>query len=318
MAKGYKRRGRPVPTRIDADALQHFEALGLSDVDEYRSWCGEHGFSDGLNKGAPQRKRELRAAEKLIADAALHDARRLARKPGRTISSIYRGDIDRAELPPGVFGRVHDAFAATQGRPDARNALHLLLLRADECSDLVDDASVVPQFREERGNTYIDAMLALAAHRDEWIREPKNWRPRSHNPRRQFGSLARHLLSLYDVPAFMDTAWFGGDTSAARTHQRWFLDVGAGTNIRKVGDMPIQLTKRMAHLLMQAAPRSTIPEALRRTQVIGMGGAEALADAVLATRLGSSFENEEFWVSVVKFLVLGHVSDSGNASPASS
>ena len=315
MAKGYKRKGRPAPTRIDAGALLHFEALGLPDARQYRAWCGEHGFSDGLNKGAQQRKRELRAAEKIKADAALHDARRLTRKPGRTISSIYRGDIGTAELPPGVFGRVHDAFAATQGRPDARNALHLLLLRADECSDLVDDASVVPQFRAEPGNTYVDAMLALAFRCDEWIREPRDWRPRTHNPRRQFGSLARHLLSLYDVPAFMDTAWFGGDTSVARTQQRWFLDVGAGTNIRKVDDMPIQLTKRMAHLLMQASPRSTIPEALRRTQVIGMGGAEALADAVLATRLGSSFENEDFWVSVVKFLVYNPMLDPDYAAP---
>ena len=80
------------------------------------------------------------------------------------------------------------------------------------------------------------------------------WRPDSHNGRKQFGSLARHLLANYDVPAFMDIAWFFGEEDEARQQQGWFVHVGTGGNIRKA-DVPLTLTKKMAHLFFGVAAR---------------------------------------------------------------
>ena len=70
-------------------------------------------------------------------------------------------------------------------------------------------------------------------------------------PAEQFGSLARHLLARYDVPAFLDAAWRDGLTAEGVRHQGWFKHVGRGENIRTADDLPIPMTKRMAHHFLQ-------------------------------------------------------------------
>ena len=304
-----------VAADADAQLMAHVEALGLPSVEAYGQWCVDRGFGAGLNKSRAQRKGELQAAENLRADAALLNTRRMTNKPKHTIRRIHEGVFTRDEMPTPLLARIHDAFTATDGTPGARDALYTLLRQVENRSDLLSLEAVAPQYGDEAGNTYIDAVLALALRRDAWRRDATDWSPSSHNSRRQFGSLARHLLTSYDVPAFMDTAWFQGLTADARLRQDWFVAIGTGTNIRKVGGVPIELTKKMAHLLMQAPRTFTVDQALRWTQVVGMGGSDALAEAIMSTRLGGSFENEEFWVSVVKFLVYSPMLDPSYAEP---
>jgi hypothetical protein len=59
----------------------------------------------------------------------------------------------------------------------------------------------------------------------------------------------------------------------------------------------------MAHHFMLAPDHFTVEAALRFGQVRGLGGSEVLAGAVAATRLGRSFEHDEFWRSVLQFFV---------------
>src|SRR4051812_10912535 len=59
----------------------------------------------------------------------------------------------------------------------------------------------------------------------------------------------------------------------------------------------------MAHHFLQAPDHLVVEAALRWGQVRGMGGARPLALVVAATRLGRSFEAEDFWGTVVRFLV---------------
>ena len=80
------------------------------------------------------------------------------------------------------------------------------------------------------------------------------------------------------------------------------MHVGSGGNVRKA-DLPLPYTKRMAHLFLQAPDHFSVDQALRWGQVLGLGGSERLAEAVVATRLGRSFEAEDFWGKVVRFLV---------------
>ena len=58
----------------------------------------------------------------------------------------------------------------------------------------------------------------------------------------------------------------------------------------------------MAHEVMQAPADLTVVEALRWGQCLGFGGSPELARAILATRVGRSFEHEEFWSTVIQFL----------------
>ena len=56
-------------------------------------------------------------------------------------------------------------------------------------------------------------------------------------------------------------------------------------------------------MFLQAPDHFSVEQALRWGQVRGLGGSERLAETVVATRLGRSFESEEFWSTVVLFLV---------------
>jgi hypothetical protein len=65
--------------------------------------------------------------------------------------------------------------------------------------------------------------------------------------------------------------------------QNWRAD--ADGNIRLAG-LPLDLTKRMAHVFTLAPGHFSIEQALRWSQVVGQGGADELAHAVLQTPLG--------------------------------
>jgi len=148
----------------------------------------------------------------------------------------------------------------------------------------------------------VSGLFALSAHYEDWIRPPESWEPAGINPLPQFSSLASQLLAAYPVPGFMTWVWLKGQTPEARRHQGWYKHIGAGRNIRKA-DLPLPYTKKMAHHFLHVPDHLTVEQALRWGQVRGLGGSKALAMTVAATRLGRSFEAEDFWVSVVQFFV---------------
>ena len=80
------------------------------------------------------------------------------------------------------------------------------------------------------------------------------------------------------------------------------MHLANGGNIRDL-ETPIRLTRRMAHLFGRAPRLGTLEKSMRWAQVIGMGGNDALAQAILKTRLGRNYKNDEFWNTVVLFLV---------------
>lgn len=281
---------------------EHAVALGLSGVEEYRTWCVRHGLSDALHKGSRQRLKELDLARQERGDAALHAVRRLTRRPTETIEAIFSGDIGAGELKTEYLRRVAGVAADLSGSPPVRAALRHLLLHLEGCADLADLTPAVAQLGAAPGNTFLDGLAALARHCDLWLRDPADWRPGTHSRQRQFGSLARHLLARYGLPAFMDSAWFRGDTPQARQQQSWFVHLGTGGNLR-AAEVPVALTRRMAHCFLQAPDDCTVEQALRWGQIVGQGGDEALVRAVNVTFLGESFQAEEFWGTVIHWLV---------------
>ncbi|MFO0909657.1 MAG: PcfJ domain-containing protein [Isosphaeraceae bacterium] len=177
--------------------------------------------------------------------------------------------------------------------PEPRLLRHLAFL-CQERSDLLAGASL-PR--------YAAALMALSAHWRDWIRPPDDWQPPEGDPATQFGSLARHLLAAYDVPQFMDAAWRAGLTAEGIRQQGWFKWVGIGQNIRTAPDLPIPLTKRMAHHFVQAPRDLDFPSAFRWAQVRGLGGDDQLARRIVASRIGTEFDRDAFWVPVVRWLI---------------
>jgi hypothetical protein len=145
-------------------------------------------------------------------------------------------------------------------------------------------------------------LFALALHHADWLRPVEAWQPSRANPTPQFTALAHHLFALYPVPAFMTSAWFQVPPDGPHAEQRWYKHLGLGHSIR-TADLPLPFTRAMAHHFSQAPHHYTVSAALRWAQVRGLGGEDPLARAVVATRLGREFGNEEFWLKVLRFFV---------------
>ncbi len=309
----------PKRTRSHDHALKarqfqrHIKELGLSSEYEYRTWCVEHGFSKDLHKSAALRKKERGLADKLRGQTALSRRRRGTRHPQNTITGLYRGSIGRDDVGAEYLEKIRLLFEGTAD-DETRRALHELLIHIERFGSLFGLDPAIPFFGPTPGNTYIEGIGMLARHHKAWVRPIAHWRPNSHNTRRQFNHLARHLLATYDVPFLMDAAWFREDEELAREQQIWFRHMGDGQNIR-TADIPVRLTKMMAHCFAHAPDGLPVERALRWGQIVGQGGSESLARAVMSSRLGMNFQHEDFWETVLTFLVNNPMVDPSLVDP---
>lgn len=133
----------------------------------------------------------------------------------------------------------------------------------------------------------------------------------THNADRQFSSLARHLFCRYEIPAFMDGVWLHGSGQA----QGWYMHLGLGKNIRSAAGLPVPLTRRMAHHFVQAPSHYDVNAAFRWAQVHTLGGNRRIADAVAETRMAQFFEDDAFWLSVLRFFIDNPMLDVGQYGP---
>ena len=115
-------------------------------------------------------------------------------------------------------------------------------------------------------------------------------------------------------PLFMDAVWFLGNGREAIRQQDWFLHLGKGKNIR-TADLPLPYTKRMAHHFMQAPSDFTVVAALRWGQIHGLGGTERLARALTGTHVGTEFEHDDFWITVLQFFIANPMLDLVHVGP---
>ena len=279
----------------------HIKALGLETVEEYRAWCRDRGLSASLHKGRNQRRKERELDQTAAAATALTRLRQQTRRPRNTIARIFNG-AHRDGLKADYLVRIRSVAVELESKPPVRNCFRELLEGVEKQGALLRLGPALPRLGDAEGNSFIDGLAALARHGEDWLRPPGDWKPDSRNPRRQFSSVARHLLARYEVPEFLDSVWFRGGAEEACRQQGWFKHIGGGGNIRTV-ELPLALNKSMAHCFPQAPASYTAEEALRYAQIVGQGGEEALVEAIVDTRLGASFEHEPFWASVIQFLV---------------
>jgi hypothetical protein len=186
--------------------------------------------------------------------------------------------------------------------PKIEQSWYRLLNHLGYSSPLLSISPVVPSLGPTPGNTSLDALIMLAFRSDQWIRPIEEWPMPEGDALDQIGSLARHLLTRYFVPKFLDAAWFEGFTLDSLRHQDWFVHIGMGGNIRRA-ELPLRLTERAAHWFLQAPADSSIVGALRYGQVRGMGGDSHLAAAAAESAMRQILPDEPFWESVLHFFV---------------
>ena len=303
--------------RKESELKTHIAALGLGSVAAYQAWCRENGLGDGLQKSKTKRQQEIRL-DQLLRNrkfAARSTASQHKRRRRDILKGIADGQVDEQDLTSPILLRVHHLMHQAMADASDRAAFLTLLLSIEKNRRLFHLKPVVPQFGALPENTFPDALAAIALRHTKWMRPVGDWHSDSHNARRQFGALVRHLLASYDVPACMDTVFFGGLNEKGRRQQDWFIHVGRGQNIRKA-TIPLHFTKWMAHVFTVSAPQDyTVDTALRWAQVIGMGGDELLAEAVCDSMLGSHLDDGTFWDTVLHFFVNNPMLDVVHVGP---
>ena len=183
-----------------------------------------------------------------------------------------------------------------------QRALERLLHLVRGQTNLLRPTSAGGRFELGVQSEIVRGLLALASHQQDWLRPAGDWLPSGDGPLPQFASMAHHLLANYPLPPFMVSVWFRGRDAEATRRQGWYKHLGLGRNIR-TADIPLPLTRRMAHEFSLAPDHYSVDMALRWGQVLGLGGSKALAKAIVATRLGRTFEYEDFWRTVIHFFV---------------
>ena len=272
----------------------HIHQLGISSVEAYKEWCRAHNFSQGLDKNTRQRRDELYVLTRTQAMKIMTKEKK-DRNLSEILPKIYNQELRSEKLQNPILRVISAAFEGSI----APKILLKLLLYLEDNSDLLKEI------------TYIQGIAALANHHESWLRSVETWKVKKHNRGRQFSELARHLLAAYEVPFFMDSVWFNGNV----THQNWFKHIGTGQNIRTASDMPVPLTKKMAHYFLKAPRHYTIAEALRWGQVHALGGDKYLADALRGTRLTETFSNDDFWINVIRFFIANPMLDVSHVNP---
>ncbi len=281
--------------KLDPQTERHiFGELGFASLDEYRRWCTANDLQTSVRKSDLQRRQERDLFRRQSADRALRQARR-SHNPSHAIARIFSGELDEQTVADEPLKIVAQACRKQR----AAAGLREYLIQIDSVSKLLT----------AKESTI--AVLNLYRYEGEWLRNPSDWRPRSHNTEKQVSSLAAHLLCEYEPPAFMVGVWYRKN----RTRQRWYIHLGKGGSIRTAAGLPVPLTKRMAHWFTQAPDHYDPRAAIRYGQVRALGGDRRVSDAMLGTRMALDFRDNQFCLELMRFFVRNPMLDTAHYQP---
>ncbi len=202
-----------------------------------------------------------------------------------------------------VDAAVHRVYFSLREHP-ARAALFERLLHAvRHRSDLMQHG---PSVRADL--VQVEALRNLSAFGDEMVRPVEDWPGMSGHSLQVVHSLASHLVARYPSPRFLASAWFGDETEDRVERRQWFVAHAQGFPFRRLA-LPLAMTRQMVHTFLNHTPdHLAVDHALRRAEILGLGGTPELADAVLTTHLAEDFRDSERWRAALAWLV--HCGDS--------
>jgi hypothetical protein len=149
---------------------------------------------------------------------------------------------------------------------------------------------------------HLGALLNLSRFHRESIADAYAWTGASGHPLVVVHSLANHLLGPYPTPRFLGSVWFGTNTIAERGRRNWFIQHARGRPFRSLS-LPMPMTRGMEHVFLKSPDHLDVDRAMRRAEVMGLGGDPELAEAVLATRLGQSYDDTAGRRALITWLV---------------
>ncbi len=153
-----------------------------------------------------------------------------------------------------------------------------------------------------KGEPQLELLRNVAAAHDHFVRDADTWPGDAGSANDAAVSLTDHLLARYPVPRVLHQVWRGGTDAEAARARRWFVEHGAGRPLRHL-DLPLPLTRRMERHFLTTPPHLSVPQALRRAELLGLGATPELTQTVLGTRMGRDLTNPAFWRTVGQFFV---------------
>lgn len=308
MAKRRKNQDEHLAQQRERALSAHMWRLERFTVDDYFSWCEARGFRTDTKKSPLNMRQELAFHQKEKALECLRQSR-VSRNPIDVMGALCDEAIEIDDIKSVRLREVCQRITAASLSKYERGSLHRFLSTIWAVSKLPMQFEI--QHRQQLN--YVDALIGIHRLRRRWIRSIDQWRPQSHNREKQFLSLVRHLLVSYKVPEFLGSVWFRTDESANK-YQQWYVDIGSGRNPRE-GPAPVPLTSKVAHYFLQAPKSYSVEQAIRFGQIKAYGGSVRLCSAVIESRLGTDFSNDEFWQSVIRFFIRNPDMDLSQVGP---
>jgi len=308
MAKRLKNQDEHFAQQRERALWAHMWRLECFTVDAYFGWCEAHGFRADTKKSSLNLCQEFAFHQKRNADECLRQSR-ISRNPIDAIGLFCDEQIELDDIKSVRLREVCQKITAASLSKYERRSLHRFLSSIWAVSKLPMQSEI----QNQQQLNYIDALIAVHRRRRRWIRSLDQWRPQTHNREKQFLSLVRHLLITYQVPDFLGSVWFRTD-DIATDYQQWYVDIGRGSSPR-AGPSPIPLTKKVAHYFLRAPGNFSVEQAIRFGQIMAMDGSIRLCNAVIESRLGADFSNDDFWQSVINFFIRSPNLDLSQVGP---
>lgn len=230
------------------------------------------------------------------------EARARKRREARTQTRLTRAQFrarERAFLarPQGLTPESVALVAAGQeavleaGWGTDLHALRTILAHAEatDCTHRLAHLLTVVFARDRRLRRADLLRACWLLARQEWVREPVDWKPSGKGARARFRSLVTWLLCRWPVPRFFDSAFSLEDLSEA---QRWvgvYARLGRGESLRVLVSeqaIPTPLNKRARAEFLGARRVDDVMHALRLAQVTSWGGSRLLVGALRGTSWG--------------------------------
>ncbi|MEM9617488.1 MAG: PcfJ domain-containing protein [Pseudomonadota bacterium] len=281
--------------------------MGFTHSRAYFDWCWANGFEGVLEKSRSDLQEERAAFESIAAKREKQS--RLHKKPNAFLEAVCTGELTSDEIDRPNFKAAAAEIESSNESEDVRlsllEMLRVLVRHDDLTFQTVGGGDDTP---------FIRGLIKLHDRKALWLRPLEDWKPKSKNRERRFGELTHHLFDKFgDVPRFMESVWLRNDRTSWR-YRDWYVHLGRGYNLR-TAKSPVPLTKKMAHHLLRAPDDYSVEQAVRWGQMNALGATENAIHALVATRVGRSFENEEFWFTVLRFIADNPMLDPRQIGP---
>ena len=150
-----------------------------------------------------------------------------------------------------------------------------------------------------RNPSYIEILANISTFGNKAVRDIESWTKDSLVAEGQLQSLIRYCFARYDVPAFMENVFVG----ESKVQMLWYIQLGRGDSVQALCGFPVKFTTKMAHEFRNTPGSYEVNKAIRRAQALGFGADAQRAEAIAWSLLSESFQHEDFYSTVVQFVV---------------